>query len=139
MTLHVYQSKGNKDRIVPLSPKILEMLDDYYKAYKPKIWMFEGQRPGAQYSGESLQKVLKSALQKTKIKKPVTLHWLRHSYATHLLETGTDLRYIQVLLGHNSSRTTEIYTPISKKKILKVRLMIYRDLWLYLKLLTFIK
>lgn len=139
MTLHVYQSKGNKDRIVPLSPKILEMLEDYYKAYKPKIWMFEGQRPGAQYSGESLQKVLKSALQKTKIKKPVTLHWLRHSYATHLLETGTDLRYIQVLLGHNSSRTTEIYTPISKKKILKVRLMIYRDLWLYLKLLTFIK
>ena len=115
------------------------MLEDYYKAYKPKIWMFEGQRPGAQYSGESLQKVLKSALQKTKIKKPVTLHWLRHSYATHLLETGTDLRYIQVLLGHNSSRTTEIYTPISKKKILKVRLMIYRDLWLYLKLLTFIK
>ena len=139
MTLHVYQSKGNKDRIVPLSPKILEMLEDYYKAYKPKIWMFEGQRPGAQYSGESLQKVLKSAFQKTKIKKPVTLHWLRHSYATHLLETGTDLRYIQVLLGHNSSRTTEIYTPISKKKILKVRLMIYRDLWLYLKLLTFIK
>ena len=139
MTLHVYQSKGNKDRIVPLSPKILEMLEDYYKAYKPKIWMFEGQRPGAQYSGESLQKVLKSAFQKTKIKKPVTLHWLRHSYATHLLETGTDLRYIQVLLSHNSSRTTEIYTPISKKKILKVRLMIYRDLWLYLKLLTFIK
>ena len=139
MTLHVYQSKGNKDRIVPLSPKILEMLEEYYKAYKPKIWMFEGQRPGAQYSGESLQKVLKSAFQKTKIKKPVTLHWLRHSYATHLLETGTDLRYIQVLLGHNSSRTTEIYTPISKKKILKVRLMIYRDLWLYLKLLTFIK
>ena len=93
---------------------------------KPKIWMFEGQRPGAQYSGESLQKVLKSALQKkTKIKKLVTLHWLRHSHATHLLETGTDLRYIQVLLSHNSSRTTEVYTPISKKKILKVRLMIY--------------
>lgn len=121
MTLHVYQSKGNKDRIVPLSPKILEMLEDYYKGYKPKIWMFEGQRPGAQYSGESLQKVLKSALQKTKIKKPVTLHWLRHSYATHLLETGTDLRYIQVLLGHNSSRTTEIYTHVSKKKIENIK------------------
>lgn len=115
MTLHVYQSKGNKDRIVPLSPKILEMLEDYYKAYKPKIWMFEGQRPGAQYSGESLQKVLKSALQKTKIKKPVTLHWLRHSYATHLLETGTDLRYIQSLLGHSSSKTTEIYTHVTTK------------------------
>ena len=85
--------------------------------------MFEGQRPGAQYSGESLQKVLKSALQKkTKIKKLVTLHWLRHSHATHLLETGTDLRYIQVLLSHNSSRTTEVYTPISKKKILKLHM-----------------
>src|SRR5690554_1381749 len=96
MTLHVYQSKGNKDRIIPLSPKILEMLDDYYKAYKPKIWMFEGQRHGAQYSGESLQKVLKNSLcKKTKIKKPVTLHWLRHSYATHLLDNGTNLRYIQ--------------------------------------------
>src|SRR5690554_481066 len=121
LTLHVFQSKGKKDRIVPLSPKILVMLEDYYKAYKPKVWMFEGQVAGTQYSGESLQQVLKSALKKANIKKPATLHWLRHSYATHLLETGTDLRYIQELLGHNSSRTTEIYTYVSKKKIENIK------------------
>lgn len=121
LTLHVYQSKGNKDRIVPLSPKILEMLEDYYKAYRPKVWLFEGQKPGTQYSPTSLQKVLVQALKKAKIKKPVTLHWLRHSYATHLLENGTDLRYIQELLGHNSSRTTEIYTHVSTKSIENIK------------------
>lgn len=121
MTLHVYQSKGKKDRIVPLSPKILDMLEDYYKAYKPKVWMFEGQKEGTQYSPTSLQKVLAQALKKAKINKPVTLHWLRHSYAAHLLESGTDLRYIQELLGHNSSRTTEIYTHVSKKQIENIK------------------
>lgn len=69
LTLHVFQSKGKKDRIVPLSPKILVMLEDYYKAYKPKVWMFERQVAGIQYSGESLQQVLKSALKKANIKK----------------------------------------------------------------------
>lgn len=121
LTLHVYQSKGNKDRIVPLSPKILKMLEDYYKAYKPMIWMFEGQKKGTQYSGKSLQSVLKSALVKANIRKPVTLHWLRHSYATHLLETGTDIAFIKELLGHNSLRTTEIYTHVSKKQIENIK------------------
>ncbi|EMX5731789.1 tyrosine-type recombinase/integrase, partial [Escherichia coli] len=121
LTLHVYQSKGNKDRIVPLSPKILEMMEDYYRAYKPKVWLFEGQKPGTQYSPKSLQNVLKQALKKANIKKPVSLHWLRHSYATHLLESGTDLRYIQELLGHNSSRTTEIYTHVSRRKIESIK------------------
>lgn len=121
MTLHVFQSKGKKDRIVPLSPKILGMIEDYYRAYRPKVWLFEGQESGIQYSGRSLELVLKSALVKSKISKPVTLHWLRHSYATHLLETGTDLRYIQELLGHNSSRTTEIYTHVSTKNIEKIK------------------
>jgi integrase/recombinase XerD len=114
-------AKGKKDRIAPLSPKILEMLREYYVLCKPKIWLFEGQNIGEQYSEYSLQSVLKQALQKTGIAKPVTLHWLRHSYATHLLESGTDLRYIQELLGHNSSKTTEIYTHVSTKSIQQIK------------------
>ena len=114
-------SKGKKDRIVPLSPKILEMLRDYYKIHKPKTYLFEGQNIGLQYDARSLQLILKQALQKVGIKKPVTLHWLRHSYATHLLESGTDLRYIQELLGHNSSKTTEIYTHVSTKSLQQIK------------------
>ena len=114
-------SKGKKDRIVPLSPKILEMLRDYYKMHKPKTYLFEGQNIGLPYDARSLQLILKQALQKTGITKPVTLHWLRHSYATHLLESGTDLRYIQELLGHNSSKTTEIYTHVSTKSLQQIK------------------
>lgn len=114
-------SKGKKDRIVPLSGKILEMLRDYYKLYKPTTYLFEGQTIGTPYDARSLQLVLKQALQKTGTTKPVTLHWLRHSYATHLLESGTDLRYIQELLGHNSSKTTEIYTHVSTKSIQQIK------------------
>ena len=80
-----------------------------------------GSTLGMPYSEKSLQSVLKQALQKAKIAKPVTLHWLRHSYATHLLESGTDLRYIQELLGHNSSKTTEIYTHVSTKSIQQIK------------------
>ncbi|NRT10404.1 site-specific tyrosine recombinase/integron integrase [Flavobacterium sp. 14A] len=114
-------SKGKKDRIVPLSPKILEMLREYYKICKPKHYLFEGQIEGRAYKARSLQLILKQALAKSGIKKPVTLHWLRHSYATHLLENGTDLRYIQELLGHNSSKTTEIYTHVSTKSIQQIK------------------
>ncbi len=114
-------AKGQKDRIVPLSPFILEMLRDYFKIYKPKTYLFEGQNAGELYSEKSLQSVLKQALQKAKITKPATLHWLRHSYATHLLESGTDLRYIQELLGHSSSKTTEIYTHVSTKSIQQIK------------------
>ncbi|MGV3696926.1 site-specific tyrosine recombinase/integron integrase [Flavobacterium sp.] len=117
----VEQSKGKKDRIVPLSPKILEMLRRYYMDYKPTFWLFEGRIKGEPYSEKSLQSVLKFALEKAEISKPVTLHWLRHSYATHLLESGTDLRYIQELLGHNSSKTTEIYTHVSTKSLQQIK------------------
>jgi len=113
----IKQAKGKKDRIVPLSLKILEQLRIYYKQYKPKVFLFEGQQAGVAYDERSLQLVLKQALYKSGITKPVTLHWLRHSYATHLLESGTDLRYIQELLGHKSSKTTEIYTHVSTKSI----------------------
>ncbi len=117
----IRQSKGKKDRIAPLSGKILEMLREYYKGYRPVEWLFEGQEKGIQYDARSLSNVLKQALAKAGIKKDVSLHWLRHSYATHLLESGTDLRYIQELLGHNSSRTTEIYTHVSTKGIQQIK------------------
>ncbi len=116
----VRQSKGRKDRIVPLSEKILLLLREYYAAYKPKHWVFEGQNGQGQYDESSLAAVLKQAVEKSKINKPVTLHWLRHSYATHLLESGTDLRYIQEILGHSRSTITEIYTHVSNKSIQRV-------------------
>ena len=116
----IKQAKGKKDRVVPLSAKILELLRQYYLAYKPKTWLFEGQREGENYDERSLQSVLKQSIVKANITKPVTLHWLRHSYATHLLENGTDLRYIQELLGHSRSTTTEIYTHVSNKELQRI-------------------
>jgi integrase/recombinase XerD len=118
--IKIKQGKGKKDRVVPLSEKVLILLRDYYVAYKPKNWLFEGQNRIEPYDENSLRAVLKQALEKSKITKPVTLHWLRHSYATHLLENGTDLRYIQEILGHSRSTTTEIYTHVSTKSIQKI-------------------
>lgn len=119
--LFIRQSKGRKDRVVPLSMKLLDLLRTYYKIYKPKQWLFEGEREGNKYSEKSLENVMKQSLQKAGIHKKASLHWLRHSYATHLLENGTDLRYIQELLGHSSSRTTEIYTHVSTKNLQQIR------------------
>jgi len=119
--LIIKQSKGKKDRIVPLSEKIILQLQDYYRLYKPKEWLFEGQNFGEKYHERSLEQVFKQALKSTNIIKPASLHWLRHSYATHLLEAGTDLRYIQELLGHSSSRTTEIYTHVSTKNLQNIK------------------
>lgn len=119
--LRIRQAKGFKDRIVPVSEKTIEMIDIYLLHYKPERYLFEGEKPGDPYSTSSLAKVLKNACARAKIKKPVTLHWLRHSYATHLLESGTDLRYIQELLGHKSSRTTEIYTHVTTRGIQNIR------------------
>lgn len=111
--------KGKKDRTTLLSKKLLEMLRQYYKTYKPKEYLFEGET-GGKYSVTSIQKVFNRALAASKINKKATVHSLRHSFATHLLERGTDLRYIQELLGHNSSKTTEIYTHITKKGMDKI-------------------
>ncbi len=97
------------------------MLRDYYVTFKPQTYLFEGNIKGQAYDDRSLQQVMKQALKKAGITKPATLHWLRHSFATHLLESGTDLRYIQELLGHNSSKTTEIYTHVSTKSIQQIK------------------
>lgn len=117
----IRQAKGRKDRLVPLPGKILHLLREYYKAYRPSKWLFEGQIKGTQYSPASLSKILKNGLEAAGIKKPVSLHWLRHSFATHLLEQGTDVRIIQELLGHKSSKTTEIYTHVSIASIQHVK------------------
>jgi len=119
--LIIRNGKGRKDRVVPISDKTIGMINEYIKAYKPQVWLFEGRKPGAQYSEQSMASILHRAVEKAGIHKPVTLHWLRHSYATHLLESGTDLRYIQELLGHKSSRTTEIYTHVSHQSLGKIK------------------
>ncbi|QHL89497.1 tyrosine-type recombinase/integrase [Nibribacter ruber] len=112
--------KGKKDRTTLLSQRLLESLRAYYKAYKPKEWLFEGQF-GGQYSVESIRNVFKLTMEKAGIKTKATPHTLRHSFATHLLEQGTDLRYIQTLLGHKSSKTTEIYTHITTYAMDKIK------------------
>jgi len=119
--LIIKSAKGNKDRVAPLPKSIYEMLRQYYKQYKPRNWMFEGQKEGEQYTESSIQNVFQQCRAKAGIKKYVTLHTLRHSYATHLLENGVDLRYIQEILGHKSSRTTEIYTHVTKKSIENIK------------------
>jgi integrase/recombinase XerD len=119
--LIIRQAKGRKDRIAPLPDMIIDMLRAYYKVSRPVKWLFEGQQPGEPYSERSIELVFKKALRQSGVKRPATLHWLRHSYATHLLEGGTDLRYIQELLGHKSSKTTEIYTHVSARNLQAIR------------------
>ncbi len=112
MVVHIRNSKGNKDRVVMLSNQLLEDLRAYFLKYKPQKYLIEGQGGGL-YSEKSVQNVVKYAAMRAGIKKQVTPHILRHSFATHLLENGTDIRYIQQLLGHSSVKTTEIYTHIT--------------------------
>lgn len=119
MMIHVRNGKGAKDRMVPLSPVVLDMLRAYYKAYKPKDYLFEGQY-GGRYAERSLELALKKAVLDSGIQKKINLHMLRHSYATHLMEAGTNLRFIQELLGHKSPKTTQIYTHVSSQVLSKV-------------------
>ena len=113
MLIRVRDAKGNKDRYTLLSETVLKDLRIYYKQYSPKKYLFEGQTKD-QYSPNSVGKVVSNAAIKAGIKIPVSSHILRHSFATHLLESGVDIRYIQLLLGHNSTKTTEIYTHVAK-------------------------
>ena len=112
MLIKIKAGKGNKDRFTILSEKCLAHLRQYFRKWKPEIYLFEGQ-PGKQYSGASVLKVVKNASSKAKLNKNISPHILRHSFATHLLESGVDLRKIQVLLGHGSTKTTEIYTHVA--------------------------
>ena len=120
MLITVRAPKGNKDRVTILSPFVLTELRNYFKEYRPKEFLFEGQSK-KQYSAESVGNIIKASAKKAKIQKRVTPHMLRHSFATHLLEDGADLRYIQSLLGHSSSKTTEIYTQVTLKHIKNIQ------------------
>lgn len=120
MLIHVKNAKGKKDRYTLLSNKVLMILREYYAIYKPKVYLFEGFR-GGMYTDRSAQIVLQKAAQKAGIDKRISLHTLRHSFATHLLESGTDLRYIQDLLGHSSPKTTMIYTHVSSTSLKNIK------------------
>lgn len=120
MVINLRQSKGKKDRIVMLSEKLLVLFREYYLKYKPKIWMFEGQS-GGQYSTRSIACMIQECKRKARVFKKGGIHAMRHSFATHLLEGGTDLISIKSLLGHNSIRTTMIYTHVSNKHISKIQ------------------
>lgn len=119
MIIHIKGAKGSKDRIVPLPDSTLLLLREYFLEYRPKVYLFNGDG-NPQYSRSSLQSVFKKSCKRAKIIKPATLHTLRHSYATHLLEGGVNLRYIQEILGHSSSKTTEIYTHVTSDTARKV-------------------
>lgn len=118
--IHVRGGKGRKDRVTILSDTALRQLKVYQSKYRPAEWLFEGEEPGKPYAIRSAQAAFEQAVKRAGIVKPVSIHDLRHSFATHMLENGTDLRYVQALLGHESSKTTEIYTHVSTKALGKI-------------------
>ncbi|WP_408894389.1 tyrosine-type recombinase/integrase [Paenibacillus taichungensis] len=120
-TLIVRQGKGQKDRRTLLSNIAWEIVQEYIKEYRPQRWLFPGQSSDRHLTERSVQKVFEEARQRAGIDKKVSIHALRHSFATHLLENGTDLRYIQELLGHTSARTTQRYTHVSTKDIQRIQ------------------
>jgi site-specific recombinase XerD len=117
MTIRVQQGKGQKDRYTLLSQRTLEVLRAYWKEYRPSGWLFPGKPETEPLSVSSVQRVFEKVLLRARIKKPASVHTLRHSFATHLLEAGTDLYHIQRLLGHTSPKTTAIYLHLSRKNL----------------------
>jgi len=120
MLIKVCGAKGKKDRYTLLSERLLPELRMYYIKYRPSHYLFEGQE-GGPYSGTSIERICGNAVNKAGIRKHITPHSLRHSFATHLLEQGTNLRYIQELLGHSSTKTTQIYTRVASNALMKIR------------------
>lgn len=118
--LIIKNGKGRKDRYVSLADSFLPLLSNYYHSYNPKTYFVEGQK-GGKYTADSVRQFLKKSCLKANIKKPVTPHTLRHSYATHLLENGVDIRYIQSLLGHAKPETTMIYTHVKRKDLMEIQ------------------
>ena len=114
--IYIKNAKGRKDRVVNLSPTLLILLRKYVKEYRPRDYLFNGQG-SEQYAAESIRNIFRKAVKKAGIKKPVRVHTLRHSFATHMLEKGVDIRYIQEILGHSDPKTTMIYTHVSERKI----------------------
>ncbi|MCB0374679.1 MAG: tyrosine-type recombinase/integrase [Sinomicrobium sp.] len=120
LNIHIVQAKGKKDRYVVLSEKVLNLLREYFRKYKPVEYLIEGAK-GGRYSDKSVQSIMKQSLKKASIRKKATVHSLRHSFATHLLDEGTDIRFIQELLGHVRLETTQIYTHVSSRSINKIK------------------
>ena len=120
MVLRIREGKGRKDRYTLLSTVVLELLREYWSQYRPQEWLFPGRPAYKPLSVRSIQRVFKKARTLAGIRKPATVHTLRHSFATHLLEQGTDLHRIQLLLGHRSLKTTAIYLHVSRKELVRI-------------------
>jgi site-specific recombinase XerD len=120
-TLYISRAKGRKDRYTILAARVLEVLKHYEEQYHPKHWLFEGVLPTDHMCIRSAQRVFTAALARAGVEKDVSIHCLRHSFATHLLESGTDIRYIQTLLGHASTKTTQVYTHVARGTVLRIK------------------
>lgn len=119
--IFVRNAKGRKDRYVVMAEHFIPVMNNYYNTYRPRIYFIEGTSPGTRYSAASIRKFLKRSCKLARITKPVTPHTLRHSFATHMLENGIDIRYIQLLLGHAKPETTMIYTHVSRQDLMALK------------------
>lgn len=121
----VKSGKGKKDRITIISPAVLSRINQYITEYRPLEFIFESFQPGVKLNVRSIQKIIQLASKKAKISKNISAHTLRHSFATHLLESGTDIRYIQSLLGHARLETTQAYTKVANKMLKNIKSPLY--------------